>query len=473
MKFIERLNKLLPPKKGARITLFVLIIAAVIASIFVGKFVSNFVASMTIVDLPGKPVARPTKQTEPDSEDNNQNPSKPVATLPSSNVDLPDPWDGTSRVNMLFMGLDYRDWEAGDIPRTDTMILFSFDPIGNTASMISIPRDLWVSIPGFDYEKINTAYFLGESWKIPGGGPGLAMKTVEQLLGVPIQYYLQLDFYAFVSFIDHIDGVKIDIPQEIDVVLMGTNEIETLYPGRVVLPGDIALAYARARYTEGGDFDRAQRQQQIIMGVINRITEFKMVPTLIANADKLYADLSAGINTNLSLNDGIRLGLRVLDIPKENIKNTVISGSYVTLEKSPEGLDILRPVPDKIRLLRDEFFSSGAAVGPVSVAKDLIELVKMENAAVGIYNGSSVAGLAEKTADYLRSKGLNIVEVANSEYSIYSQVTLKGSKPYTLKYLFDTMTISSNRVFNRYDPASEIDLVLILGDDWANNNPIP
>jgi len=197
MKFIERLNKLLPPKKGARITLFVLIIAAVIASIFVGKFVSNFVASMTIVDLPGKPVARPTKQTEPDSEDNNQNPSKPVATLPSSNVDLPDPWDGTSRVNMLFMGLDYRDWEAGDIPRTDTMILFSFDPIGNTASMISIPRDLWVSIPGFDYEKINTAYFLGESWKIPGGGPGLAMKTVEQLLGVPIQYYLQLDFYAF------------------------------------------------------------------------------------------------------------------------------------------------------------------------------------------------------------------------------------------------------------------------------------
>jgi len=281
--------------------------------------------------------------------------------------------------------------------------------------------------------------------------------------------------YSLIStpFIDHIDGVKIDVPQEIDVVLMGTNEIETLYPGRVVLPGDIALAYARARYTEGGDFDRAQRQQQIIMGVINRITEFKMVPTLIANADKLYADLSAGINTNLSLNDGIRLGLRVLDIPKENIKNTVISGSYVTLEKSPEGLDILRPVPDKIRLLRDEFFSSGAAVGPVSVAKDLIELVKMENAAVGIYNGSSVTGLAEKTADYLRSKGLNIVEVANSEYSIYSQVTLKGSKPYTLKYLFDTMTISSNRVFNRYDPASEIDLVLILGDDWANNNPIP
>ena len=84
-----------------------------------------------------------------------------------------------------------------------------------TAGMLSIPRDLWVSIPGFDYGKINTAYQLGEAFKLPGGGPGLAIDTVERLIGVPVQYYAQIDFSVFVSFIQEIHGIKIDVPYEI------------------------------------------------------------------------------------------------------------------------------------------------------------------------------------------------------------------------------------------------------------------
>ena len=68
--------------------------------------------------------------------------------------------------------------------------------------MISIPRDLFVSIPGFGYSRINTAYADGVGAKLPGGGPALAMQTVEQLLGVPIKYYAQIDFWAFAKFID-------------------------------------------------------------------------------------------------------------------------------------------------------------------------------------------------------------------------------------------------------------------------------
>jgi polyisoprenyl-teichoic acid--peptidoglycan teichoic acid transferase len=75
-----------------------------------------------------------------------------------------DPWDGASRVTALVMGLDYRDWEAGEgAPRTDTMILLTIDPLSKTAGMLNIPRDLWVNIPGFDYDRINTAYRLGRS----------------------------------------------------------------------------------------------------------------------------------------------------------------------------------------------------------------------------------------------------------------------------------------------------------------------
>ncbi len=409
-----------------------------------------------------------SSETEPGKENDVS-----ISDLPVDSVKMPDPWDGKSRVNLLFMGLDYRDWEAGEVPKTDTMILFSFDPISNSLGMVSIPRDLWISIPGFEYNKINMAYFFGESWKMPGGGPELAKKTVEELLGVPIQYYAQLDFSAFVSFIDHIDGVKITIPEEITVYRLGHNSEVTLEPGTVTLPGDLALAYARARNTEGVDFDRARRQQQIIIGVLDRITEFQMMPKLVANADELYNDLSAGISTNLSLNEGIRLALKVLEIPKDNIKNTVIGGEYVTIEKSPNQLDILRPIPDKIRLLRDEFFSGGIAVGPAAVASDLIELAKLENASIAVYNGSSHDELASKTAEYLKSQGLTVVEESNTDYTVYSQVYLMGSKPYTLKYLAEMVTIPSNRIYNRYDPNAQVEIQLILGDDWAANNLLP
>ena len=85
-------------------------------------------------------------------------------------------WDGSSRVNLLVMGLDYRDWEdQGDAPRTDTLILLSLDPTSRTAGMLSIPRDLWVDIPGFEAAKINQAYRDGELYDAKGGGPGLAM----------------------------------------------------------------------------------------------------------------------------------------------------------------------------------------------------------------------------------------------------------------------------------------------------------
>jgi len=70
---------------------------------------------------------------------------------------------------------------------------------------------MWVAIPGFQHGKINTAYYLGDAYKLPGGGPGLAVDTVEQFLGVPINFYAQIDFQAFIRFIDEIGGVKINI----------------------------------------------------------------------------------------------------------------------------------------------------------------------------------------------------------------------------------------------------------------------
>ena len=251
--------------------------------------------------------------------------STPNPNAPSSLPTL-TPWDGAGRVTVLLIGLDYRDWQAGEgASRSDTMILLTLDPLTKTAGMLSIPRDMWVAIPGFQHGKINTAYYLGEAYKLPGGGPGLAVKTVEQFLGVPINYYAQVDFGAFVKFIDELGGIKVDVPEKIKVDLLGdgSSTIKTLQPGVQVLPGEWALAYARNRYTQGGDFDRAKRQQQVILGIRDRVLSLDMLPTLIQKAPTLYQQLSSGVHTNLTLDQVVRLALLAKDVPIDEIKQGV------------------------------------------------------------------------------------------------------------------------------------------------------
>ncbi len=466
MRFFEKLKTWLPRKRSTRIMLLIMCVSAIILAIVGGIFTSNFVSSMTMLNLPGAPVPQQGGETTEKTETT-------ALPLVDSSIPMPDPWDGVSRVNLLFMGLDYRDWEAGELPRTDTMILFTLDPLNNTAGIISIPRDLWVNVPGFDYNKINTAYYLGEAYKMPGGGPEMAKRTVEELLGVPIHYYAQVDFQAFITLIDQIGGITIDVPEEIKIDPLGKHNTVILPAGEATLNGELALAYARARSTEGGDFDRSKRQQQVIFAIRDKVMSLNMMPTLVANANSIYNSISSGIRTNLSLEEAIKLGLKVLEIPSESINQVVITGEYVIMARSPNGLDILKPIPDKIRLLRDEVFSSGVAVGPAALGKDILELAVLENASISVRNGSSISGLAASTAEYLRSQGLNVVEETNADYTVYSSLVMYNAKPYTLKYLADLMQLKSASITSRYDPASPIHIIMILGDDWSSIKPFP
>ena len=200
----------------------------------------------------------------------------------------PDPWNGTNRVTILILGLDYADWQSEDRlgpARSDTMILLTIDPGSMTAGMLSIPRDLWVTMPGIlGYHKINTAHRFGELYEMPGGGPGLASRTVEQLLGVKIDYYARIDFYAFESFIDELGGIEVNVPEEIKVDPIGEHNTVVLKPGTQLLDGPTALGYARNRYTADGDFDRSARQHQVIMAIRNRILSLNMLPMLVYKA---------------------------------------------------------------------------------------------------------------------------------------------------------------------------------------------
>lgn len=449
------------------------VIVASLTAIFVFRAVTAFIASYDITDLPGivvKSEKTPTPGQVGETVANQNPPSVSSAPEPT-----PQPWDGASRVNLLVMGLDYRDWESGEgAPRTDTMILLSVDPISKTAGMLSIPRDLWVNIPGFEPNRINTAYRLGEIYKLPGGGPGLAMKTVEGLLGLKIDFYAQIDFGAFERFIDEIGGVKVDVPAKIKVDPLGDGNTRLLRPGVQVLPGSLALAYARARNTEGVDFDRAQRQQQVIFGIRNRIVSSNALPTLIAKAPIIYEEISAGIHSNLTLEQAIKLAWLAQQIPEENIKQGIIGTDQVTLNKSPEGDDVLKPRPEQIRLLRDEVFTASGPVSPAAIGADSQELMKSEDAKISVLNGANMPGLAARTQEYLSSEGADIVETGDApEPQTYTTLIDYTGNPYTVKYLLDLMSISTTRFYLRYDPNSQADIVILLGYDWANNNSMP
>lgn len=395
-----------------------------------------------------------------------------TSPLQPENGPTPMPWDGASRVTILLMGLDYRDWEGQGPSRTDTMILFTLDPVAETAGMLSIPRDLWVNIPDFGYGKINTAHYLGDAYNLPGGGPGLAMSTVSQFLGVPINYYVVVDFTAFERFIDQIGGIEVDVPETITVDPLGPHNTVTLEPGPQVLDGPTALAYARNRDTAGSDFDRAQRQQEVILAIRNRILSLDMLPNLIDNAAALYQNLSAGVRTNMTLQEIIQLAWLAQKVKSQDIQHAAIGSNEVTITMSPDGLDILQPDPDAIRALRDQVFASNTAIGPTTnVTGDPQELMQAESAAVSVLNGTNTPGLASETTDYLKSKKLNVVLTGNATELTPNTIIIdyKG-KPYTVQYLVGLMGIQPENIYSRYDPNSEVDIAIILGDDWAAQN---
>ncbi|MCJ7511374.1 MAG: LCP family protein [Anaerolineales bacterium] len=302
-------------------------------------------------------------QPNPGASDGTLLPGETATPLPPA-VN-PTPWEGVERVTILLMGLDYRDWVAGQGPaRTDTMMLVTLDPQSKTAGMLSVPRDLWVEIPGFAHNRINTAYPSGEANRLPGGGPALAMQTVEKVIGVPIQFFAVIDFAAFERMIDEIGGVDVLVSEQIKICPIGRS-CKILTPKAHRLDGAETLAYARVRKGAGDDFGRAERQQQVALAIIDRVVGLDMVPTLVAKAPVLYQELASGIRTNLTLDQMISLGWLAIQTPKASIQRGVIAPpNMVGFHTLPDGAAVLRQVPDQIRQLRDQIFTQTGIIGP-------------------------------------------------------------------------------------------------------------
>lgn len=460
-------------------------LAAVALAITAFIAVSNFTQCWTLTNLPGIAPASCGQNGDGSGFTLNEQ-GTPEANLPPTpailSADLPPSWDGASRINILFIGLDARDLEENNgPPRTDSMILFTVDPITKTGGMLSIPRDMWVNIPGFGYSRINTAYPSGEGARLPGGGPGLAMKTVSQFIGVPVDYYVQVDFNVFVAMVDELIkiGGCMDVqPTErlvLDPIGPGLDKVAMTPGNRQLCEGWKILAYARNRKTSGGDADRSRRQQEVIFGLQQIIFNPQNFPQFIQRAPTLYKQLGWGIQTNMAFEDALELAVLGREIPRENIKTGVIDpqdgmATFGNTVLGGEDASVLKPITEKIRILRDEIFTSTGPLSPFAQG-DAATLMREEASRVRIMDGT-FSGVDQRAGALFQSYGMNVTEISASPES-YAQtiVILYGPDLYTVKWLQATFGISDRQIRFQPDPNQTVDVEIRIGSDIAGSIP--
>ncbi|MBI3762019.1 MAG: LCP family protein [Chloroflexi bacterium] len=257
------------------------------------------------------------------------------------------------RANVLILGLDRRPNETGP-SRSDTMILATVNPKGQYVGMLSIPRDLWVTIPGHGENRINTAHFFAEASQ-RGAGPAAAMQTVSANFGVPVDYYVRLDFVGFVRIVDSVGGIEVEVPAplidyEYPTYDYGTTVVE-FNAGPQHMGGERALAYARIRHGSS-DFKRAERQGLVMQAFFNRLLQPSAWPYL----PKLALAVRASIDTDLDPIALLRLAPTILRVGPGGVDRRVIEGDMVRPFTTSGGAAVQAPVWENINpVLLDMF----------------------------------------------------------------------------------------------------------------------
>lgn len=289
-------------------------------------------------------------------------PTTPVASNPSTPLPVPKSRPQGEATTVLLLGTDRRSPD-GSIDNTDTLMLFHLDPNARRIVILSIPRDLYVEIPGHEQGRINTAYALGE--QDGAGGLALARQTVSTTLGIPVQHAVCLNFDAFVTLINAIGGVDVDVPDDISDPTYPDSGIgyDPFYlpAGQQHLDGATALRYARTRATLGDDFDRTTRQRQLVLAMRDQVTQLDKLPGLIAQSPQLWADLQTTFETDLTLGQIVDLAVVASRVPADQIVSTGIDQTCTHFWTTPGGAQVLVPDQATIETLLTDLFSPPSA----------------------------------------------------------------------------------------------------------------
>lgn len=388
-------------------------------------------------------------------------------------------------VNILLIGSDRI---SDNSYRTDTMIVVSINKETGSVTLISIPRDLYVFIPQWTMQRINTAFTHGNSVSYPGGGSSLLIQTILYNLGLPVHYYVRVDFAGFQQIVDTLGGIDVPVWCELeDYVLTLPPDYESLTPeqkeayardpehwkaynvpaGVQRMDGEDALLYARLRQSyrsyislpppkrSVSDYDRARRQQQVLRAIYRKALSLDVVPRI----PQLYAQFKAIVDTDMDLGDVLQFVPLAGKLDTAHIRSRFIGGGQVTAWTNPnDKANVLLPRPDAIRDLLEE------AMRPPSSKQTSRAAARVE-----IWNGTTHPQWDVITADRLGWEGFAPV-VGTPDRTDYERTTIvdftssaKGSSLYELAQL---NRVNSRDIISQPDPNSPVDYRVILGADY-------
>ena len=399
------------------------------------------------------------------------------------------------RVNILLMGIGGKGHDGGNL--TDTIIIASYKPSTNEASMMSIPRDLIVPIPGYGWRKINHLYALAE-YNDPGTGGDYAKQIISQIFGLQIPYYVRVDFKGFEEIIDLVGGVDVEVPNTLSDYQYPISGRED-YPedqryehllieeGEHHFDGSTALKYVRSRHAlgqEGSDFARAARQQLVIDALMDKMLSFS---TLLqpGKIKRIINNVQENLDTNLDLDEMVafaKLAKEYKNVEQKPQITTIVldndvegplqaanyNGAFV-LEPKVEDFGELKFIAQNIFNPDLEYIRPASDTGlPRVTLENPVE--SSEDATIEIQNGTFVNGLARASQEKVENLGYEVIAIGNTDIQNFTETVIydfsDGGYPKTLDFLAGNYSdnISSSIPLG---VSSEADILIILGLDSA------
>lgn len=390
--------------------------------------------------------------------------------------------EDTGRVNILLAGNSADDPGHNGANLTDSIMLISVNVKDNTAYMLSVPRDLWVDIPGYGHAKINEAYVDGENGNFneagyPSGGMGLLEQVIQQSFGIKPDYYALVNYDALKDSVNAVGGVDFTVKSSdprglydpsLDYTSRNCCALVKLTNGVHHLNGQEALDLSRARGDAPGsygfprsDFDRTEHQRELIVALKAKALSAGTLTNPITLSN-LFDSVGKNVRTDFTLGE-VR---RMADIAK-NIKDTSVQSvglndvngvNYLASYTSPAGQSALIPAAGM-----DDFSKIQAYISRLTTSNQIVK----EGATVVVLNGTSTAGLAAKAQTMLSAKDINVTAIGDASSPLDTTTIINasdGHKPATLallKQLYGQQVTSSNP----YSDVYNADFIVVLGSD--------
>ncbi len=343
------------------------------------------------------------------------------------------------RESVLVLGTDARPDELrrGAVGRTDTLMLMVADRATPKVALVSVPRDLWVPVPGYGEERINAAFELG--------GSQTAKQTVSNVLGQPVDRYLLVGLQGVRDIVDAVGGVDITVDQPIHDDAYPTDDYGIVTvdipAGRQHMDGETALRYARTRHQDS-DFGRIARQQRVVSAVRAKMMNPLNWPRLPA----LVAAVQQSVKTDLSPLDATAVGAALLRQPGDPDR-LVVDTTLVQPVTGQDGAYLLSPRPELQRTVA-KFLGASQAI-------------------VEVLNGTGVAGMARTTADKLARQGLQVAAVGDADrQQAQTAILVRPESRRTGEQAAGVLGVPASRISESSLPAG-IDVRVVVGADLA------